>query len=189
MTLRVSGKNMSIGDALRAHVVQRLDQAAAKYFDGAVSGHVTITPEGSGYRADCNLHLSSGAELHADGRGHEPYATFDQAAERIAKRLRRYHSRLKSHHGHASDAAHEIAPSYVIEALDQEQDAPAQFSPAIIAESTTRLRRLSVADAVLDLDMTGAAFVVFRHAQSGRVNVVHRRADGNVGWIDPPVGE
>jgi ribosomal subunit interface protein len=179
---------MSIGEALRTHVTQRLEQASAKFFDGGVTGHVTIAPEGSGYRADCNLHLSSGVVLQADGRGQDPYATFDQAAERIEKRLRRYHGRLKSHHdGHSHE--HEIAPSYVIEAPDQEQDAPVEFSAPIIAESTTRLRRLSVSDAVLDLDMTGAPVVVFRHAQNGRVNIIYRRSDGNVGWIDPPTGE
>ena len=97
---------MSIGEALRTHVTQRLEQAAAKFFDGGVTGHVTIAPEGSGYRADCNLHLSSGVVLQADGRGHDPYVTFDQAAERIEKRLRRYHGRLKSHHdGHHRGAA------------------------------------------------------------------------------------
>jgi ribosomal subunit interface protein len=186
MTLRVSGKNMSIGDALRTHITQRLEQATAKYFDGGVSGHVTLTPEGSGYRADCSLHLTSGVVLQADGRAQEPYVTFDQAAERIEKRLRRYHSRLKNHHdGHA----HELAPSYVIEALDQDKDAPSEFSPAIIAESTTRLRRMAVSDAVLDLDLTGAPVVIFRHAQSGRVNIVYRRADDNIGWIDPPTAE
>lgn len=188
MTLRVSGKNMSIGEALRSHVTQRLEQASAKFFDGGVSGHVTIAPEGSGYRADCNLHLTSGVVLQADGRGHDPYVTFDQAAERIEKRLRRYHSRLKSHHDNHHHE-HEVAPSYVIEAPDQELEAPVEFSAPIIAESTTRLRRLSVSDAVLDLDMTGAPVVVFRHAQNGRVNIVYRRSDGNVGWVDPPVGD
>ena len=190
MSLRVSGKNMNIGEALRTHVTERLEQAAAKYFDGGISGHVTLTPEGSGYRADCSLHLTSGVVLQADARAQEPYATFDQAVDRIEKRLRRYKSRLKSHHdSHGHDAAHEIAPSYVIEAPDQESEAPKEFSPAVIAESTTRLRRLSVADAVVDLDLTGAPVVVFRHANTGRINVVYRRADDNIGWIDAPGGE
>lgn len=189
MSLRVSGKNINIGEALRAHITQRLEQAAAKYFDGGVSGHVTISPEGSGYRADCSLHLTSGIVLQADGRAQEPYATFDQAADRIEKRLRRYKSRLKSHHdSHGHDGA-EDAASYVIEAPDQESDAPTEFSAAVIAESTTKLRRLSVSSAVLELDLTGAPLVVFRHANSGRVNIVYRRSDDNIGWIDPPGGE
>jgi ribosomal subunit interface protein len=193
MSLRVSGKNISIGEALRVHVTQRLEMAAAKYFDGRVAGHVTISPEGSGYRADCSLRLASGTVLQADGRAQEPYASFDQAAERIEKRLRRYKSRLKSHHEHgpgAVDGAQaEVVAYHVIEAPDQENEAPAEFSPAIIAESTTKLRRLSVSAAVLDLDLTGAPVVVFRHANTGRVNVVYRRGDENIGWIDTPESE
>lgn len=201
MSLRVSGKNINIGEALRTHVTDRLKTATAKYFDGDVSGHVTITPEGSGYRSDCNLHLTSGIVLQADGRAQEPYASFDQAAERIEKRLRRYKSRLKSHHDHhaaqsaaKSDAANprtaksEIVSSYVIEAPDQEEEAPSEFTPAVIAETTTQLRRLSVSQAVLDIDLTGAPVVVFRHATTGRVNVVYRRGDENIGWIDAPRG-
>jgi ribosomal subunit interface protein len=188
MSLRVSGKNMSIGEALRLHVTQRLEQSTAKYFDGGVSGHVTIAPEGSGYRADCSLHLTSGIVLQTDGRGQEPYATFDQAADRLEKRLRRYKERLKSHHdGHGHEV--EEAPYQVLEAPDQESEAPAEFSPAVVAESTTKLRRLSVSAAVLDLDLSGAPVLVFRHANTGRVNIVYRRSDNNIGWIDAPAGE
>jgi ribosomal subunit interface protein len=190
MSLRVSGKNINIGEALRTHIVQRLELAASKYFDGGVSGHVTITPEGSGYRADCSLHLTSGIVLQADGRAQEPYATFDQAAERIEKRLRRYKERLKKHNdGHGHEPAPETVPYQVLEAPDQEIDAPVEFSPAVIAESTTKLRRLSVSAAVLDLDLSGAPVLIFRHANTGRVNIVYRRNDNNIGWIDTPGGE
>ncbi len=187
MSLRVSGKNISIGEALRIHVTDRVNAVTGKYFDGSVTGHVTITPDGTGYRADCNLHLASGIVLQADGRAQDPYGAFDQSAERIEKRLRRYKSRLKSHHDHDAAKAETVA-SYVLEAPDQEQEAPAEFSPAVIAESTTQLRRRSVSQAVLDLDLSGAPLVVFRHASTGRVNVVYRRSDQNVGWIDTPEG-
>jgi ribosomal subunit interface protein len=197
MSLRVSGKNINIGEALRTHVTDRLKTATAKYFDGGVGGHVTISPEGSGYRTDCSLHLTSGIVLQADGRAQEPYASFDQAADRIEKRLRRYKSRLKSHHDHqgAQEAANtdaaktEIVASYILEAPDQDEETPAEFKPAVIAETTTQLRRLSVSQAVLDIDLTGAPVVVFRHATTGRVNVVYRRGDDNLGWIDAPGGD
>jgi ribosomal subunit interface protein len=190
MPLRVSGKNINIGEALRTHIVQRLEGAASKYFDGGVSGHVTITPEGSGYRADCSLHLTSGIVLQADGRAQEPYATFDQAADRIEKRLRRYKERLKKHHdNHGHEGAAEEVSYQVLEAPDQETEAPAEFSPAVIAETTTRLRRLSVSAAVLDLDLSGGPVLAFRHVNTGRVNIVYRRSDGNIGWIDTPGGE
>lgn len=191
MSLRVSGKNINIGEALRLHVTERLEAATSKFFDGSVSGHVTIAPEGSGFRADCSLHLTSGIVLQADGRAQEPYACFDQAADRIEKRLRRYKSRLKSHHGDhvAAPDGDEMAASYVLEAPDQDLDAPKEFAPTIVAESTARLRRLSISAAVLDLDLTGAPVVVFRNADTGRLNVVYRRDDDHIGWIDAPGGE
>jgi ribosomal subunit interface protein len=189
MSLRVSGKNINIGEALRTHVSERLTAAAGKFFDGEISGHVTIAPEGSGFRADCNLHLSSGVDIQADGRAQEPYASFDQAADRLEKRLRRYKSRLKDHHPAPREGESETAQSYVLEAPDQEQDAPKEFAPTIVAETTSRLRRLSVSAAVLDLDLTGAPVVVFRNADTGRLNVVYRRNDDHIGWIDAPGGE
>ena len=186
MTLRVSGKNMNIGEALRQHVTDRLNAATTKYFDGAVSGHVTIAPEGSGFRSDCSLHLTSGIMLQADGRAQEPYASFDQAAERIEKRLRRYKGRLKSHHAHAASPSGEQVANYVLEALDENAEAPTadQYSPTVIAETTTHLARMTVSAAVIEFDLTGAAAFTFRHDVSGHVNVLYRRADGNIGWID-----
>jgi ribosomal subunit interface protein len=185
MSLRVSGKNMNVGEAFRTHVSDRLSVASGKFFDGGVTGHVTVTPEGSGFRTDVSLHLTSGIILQADGRAQEPYASFDQAAERIEKRLRRYKSRLKHHHAHEGGEK-EVAASYVLQAPDQEEEPSGEFNPLVIAESTTRLPRLSVSAAVLDLDMTGAPLVVFRHANTGRVNIVYRRTDDNIGWIDAP---
>ncbi|MEA2857276.1 MAG: hypothetical protein QOH98_1597 [Methylobacteriaceae bacterium] len=103
MPLRISGKNLDIGEALRQHITEKIEAAASKYFDGSINGHVVITPEGSGYYADCTLHLDSGVTLQAEGRAHDPYASFDQAAERIEKQLRRYKRRLKDHHPAGAD--------------------------------------------------------------------------------------
>lgn len=184
MTLRISGKNMDIGEAMRTHVRERIDAAVEKYFPGAVSGHVTIEPEGSGYRADCTLHLTSGVTLQADGKAQEPYVSFDQAALRIEKRLRRYKRRLKDHQAANDD---EMVAKYILEApVEVEDEAEGQdFSPAVISETVYRLKELAVASAVMELDITGAPVLVFRHAGNGRVNIVYRRSDGNIGWIDP----
>jgi ribosomal subunit interface protein len=187
MTLRVSGKNLDIGESLRTHVQQRIATMIAKYFDGQVTtGHVTLEPEGSGFHTECTLHLSSGMTLEAKGKAHEPYASFDQAAERIEKRLRRYKGRLKSHHPPGNGHIEQPMPDYVLASPDPEAETTDEFNPVIVAESTGRLRELSVSAAVMDLDLTGAAFIVFRHAGNGRVNIVYRRPDGHIGWIDPP---
>lgn len=193
MGLRVSGKNFNIGEAMRQHVHDRIAAAAGKYFDGSVAGHVIVEHEGSGYRADCTLHLTSGITLQVEGRAHDPYVSFDQAAERLEKRLRRYKRRLKDHHAGAKAETvaqiGEIVADYVIEAPDADASEDGEFSAVVIAEQSASLKSMAVAAAVLELDFTGAPVLVFRHASHGRVNVVYRRSDGNIGWIDPSAQE
>jgi ribosomal subunit interface protein len=187
MTLRISGKDFDIGEALRSSVQARIQAAMDKYFDGGFSGHVTFERDGSGYRVECALHLSSGITLQTEGKAHAVHVCFDQAADRLEKRLRRYKRRLKDHHPGietGESSAPSIAASYVIQAPDETTEDD-EFSPVTIAESTSRLRRMSVSAAILDLDLTGVPVVVFRHAGHGRINVVYRRSDGNIGWIDP----
>jgi ribosomal subunit interface protein len=191
MPFRVSGKNIDIGEALRARINQRVAEATAKYFDGGYSGHVTIGKEGFGFRTECAIHLDSGITLQAEALAADAYASADQAALRIEKRLRRYKRRLRDHQtrgdGQASDWSAVDAPSYVIAAPEHDTDEEVtEFNPVIIAETTTALKHLSVSDAVMELDLTGAPVVVFRHAGHGRVNLVYRRPDGHIGWIDPP---
>ncbi|MBK9080834.1 MAG: ribosome-associated translation inhibitor RaiA [Rhizobiales bacterium] len=189
MPLRVSGKNLDIGDSLRQHVVSRVNVAVGKYFDGGVTGHVTLGRDGSAYRSDCTLHLSSGITLQAEGKAHEPYASFEQAAERIEKRLRRYKRRLKERKAPGEPEPAGVMADYVIERPgSDEEEVGLDYSPLVIAESTARLDEKSVADAVADLDLSGAPVSVFRHAGNGRINVVYRRADGNIGWLDPGAG-
>jgi ribosomal subunit interface protein len=195
MSFRVSGKNMDVGEALRGRINQRVVDATAKYFDGGFSGHVTVGKEGFGFRTECVIHLDSGIVLEAEAIAADAYASADQAAVRIEKRLRRYKSRLKDHqaaraNGHVADHGAIDAPSYIIAAPEQDaEDEVTEFNPVIIAESTTALKRLSVSEAVMELDMTGVAVIVFRHAGHGRVNLVYRRPDGHIGWVDPPAIE
>jgi ribosomal subunit interface protein len=188
MPFRVSGKNLDIGEALRERVSARIVEALSKYFDGGYSGHVTVEKEGFGFRTECAIHLDSGMTLHTEANAADAYASADGAAQRIEKRLRRYKRRLKDHHAARSNGANGVeALSYVIEAPDREsEDEVSELNPVIIAESTTVLKQLSVSEAVMELDLTGAPVVVFRHASDGRVNLVYRRPDGNVGWVDPP---
>jgi putative sigma-54 modulation protein len=195
MSFRVSGKNIDVGEALRSRISDRIAEATAKYFDGGFSGHVTVGREGFGFRTECVIHLDSGIMLEAEAMAADAYASADQVAERIEKRLRRYKRRLKNHQAVALDGAVAepraiSASSYIIAAPAHDSDDEITgFDPVIIAETTTALKRLSVSDAVMELDLSGAAVVVFRHAGHGRVNLVYRRGDGHIGWIDPPTVE
>ncbi|HLJ01295.1 MAG TPA: ribosome-associated translation inhibitor RaiA [Bradyrhizobium sp.] len=196
MTLRISGKSINIGEALRARVSERTEEMLRKYFDGNYSGHITLGKDGSGFRTDCALHLDSGITLEADSSATDAYASADQALSMIEKRLRRYKSRLKDRSARKAHAASQAlagmetplldAPSYVIEAPAESDEEMIGYNPVIIAEATTSLKRLSVSEAVMELDLTGAACLVFQHGSSGRINVIYRRPDGHVGWIDPP---
>lgn len=183
MTLRVSGKNLDIGEALRGQVQGRIADAMAKYFGGGFSGHVTVAKDGSGFRTECSLHLDSGIVLQAAGNAGDAYASFDQAAIRIETRLKRYKTRLRDHH---ADPEGDPLSYAVIESPEDDVEEPEGWSPVIVAESTKPLRSMTVGFAVMELDMTGSPVVVFRNAGHGRMNIVYRRADGNVGWIDPP---
>jgi ribosomal subunit interface protein len=188
MGLRVSGKNLDVGEALRGQVEARVASALGKYFDGDYSGHVTVAKDGAGFRTECVLHLTSGITLEASGAAPDAYASFDQTAERIEKRLRRYKRRLKDRPAGSEkrpDGALDSAYSvFASPAEDLAEDG--EYHPVVIAETTRPIHRLSVSDAVLELDLTGAPVVVFLHASTGRVNVVYRRHDGAIGWIDPP---
>jgi len=186
MSFRISGKNIEVGEALRGRVEARVAEAMGKYFDGGYSGHATLQREGFGFRTECAIHLDSKITLHAEGMATDPYASADQAALRIEKRLRRYHQRLKDHRPERLDGGGAVdAPSYVIAAPEGEAEPPVGgTAPVIIAETTMALRKLSVSEAVMELDMTGAPVVVFRHAAHGGLNVVYRRPDGHFGWID-----
>jgi ribosomal subunit interface protein len=192
MALRISGKSISVGEALRGRVSERTDEVLRKYFDGNYSGHITLSKDGFGFRTDCALHLDSGITLEAESNAADAYASADQALVQIEKRLRRYKSRLKdrsARKAHAASAAmaEMDAPSYVIEAPASDGEDETAYNAVIIAEASTSLKRLSVSEAVMELDLSGSAVVVFLHGGSGRVNIIYRRADGNIGWVDPPV--
>ena len=186
MKIQISGKNVDVGDALRSQIETRLLDDVAKYFDGTVTGHVTVTKDGGSFRSDCTLHLSTGITLQSHARAEEAYACFDQAAERLEKRLRRYKRRLKDHHTRRAEPVLEFeASSYVIAAAEDGASEPHDPNPPIIAEDTAQIQELTVGEAVMKLDISDAAFLFFKNAGHGGLNLVYRREDGNIGWLDP----
>jgi len=186
MQVQVSGHQLDVGDALRSYVTEKLDAAVSKYFDRPGDAKITFSKEGTAYHVECAVHL--GALLHMNSRaeGHEIYACFDQAVARMEKQLRRYKRRLKGHsNGEArSGVPAETVPSFVIAATDEEEEVAADAQPVIIAEETTAIPSLSVGDAVMQMDFADVPFVVFRNGKSGGLNLVYRRKDGHIGWID-----
>ncbi len=184
MNLRVSGKQMEIGDSFRALIEGRVGDAVDKYFNGGFSGHVTVEKEGSRYSADCVVRLDTGITLQATGTGQRPEIAFDAAADRVEKRLRRYKRKLKSHNNERGPAV-DVAYTVMAAVDENDEEVPEDYAPAIVAESTMSLETMSVASAVVELDTKDAPVFVFRSAANGAVNVVYRRPDGNIGWIDP----
>ena len=188
MSLRISGKHMEMGDAFRSRIEGRIGEAIEKYFDGGFSGHVTVEKSGSRYSADCVIFLDSGMALQAAGQAYDPQAAFDAASERIEKRLRRYKRKLKSYDGGGQgsrDGNPDMAYRVMAAVADEDEEVAEDYAPAIVAESTLALKTMSVASAIVELDTKDSPVFVFRNAGNDQVNIVYRRADGNIGWIDP----
>jgi ribosomal subunit interface protein len=186
MQLSITGKQIDIGASLRTYVQQKVTTSVGKYFDRPVDGGVTFSRDGHEYRADCTVHLSSGLHLQAQGRSTDIYASFDSAIERMEKRLRRYKSRIRDHHN-GSKAGFSVSPAHervIARDTDETASEPETLNPVIVSESMTQLKTLTVGEAVMQLDLSDAPALVFRNSAHGEINVVYRRADGHVGWID-----
>lgn len=185
MTIRVSGKHMDIGDAFRTRIEDHVSDAVTKYFAGGYSSQVTVEKSGSRFTSDCKVHLDTGVVLQATGESQDPLQSFIAAAERIEKRLRRYKRKLKSHQINTNpDIFSEVAYSVMGTNDNIEEEVSEDYAPAIVAESTKQLNVMSVADAVMSLDLTDEPLLIFKNAGNDALNVVYRRNDGNVGWID-----
>jgi ribosomal subunit interface protein len=186
MQIKVTGKNLDVGSALREHVEDRLRQFQQRYFEGTVHAHVTVEKQRGGFHTDCAVHLATGLVLQAHGSAPEAHPSFDQAASHLEKQLRRYKNRLKDHHkSRREPVRHLEAASYVITPAPEEEDEAAGLNPVVVAEADARLPELSVGEAVMQLDISNVPFVLFRNGGHGRLNVVYRRKDGNIGWVDP----
>ncbi|MEQ8746617.1 ribosome-associated translation inhibitor RaiA [Pyruvatibacter sp.] len=196
MQVQVTGKHIDVGDALRTHVTDRLAAAAEKYLNRATDAHVVFSKEGHEYQADCTLRLGHGVVLQSKDRAGDIYASFDGAADKMEKRLRRHKRRLKDHHAEGRAAPDEFElPARVLagessdadidtEMSDDGSDGPADDQPVIIAETTTKLQRLSVGEAVMRLDLADKPFLLFKAGSDEVVSMVYRRDDGNIGWVE-----
>jgi ribosome hibernation promoting factor len=192
MQVQVSGKHVAVGEALRSRIADDVLASIGRYFERGGDADVVVARDGHGFRVDCTVTLASGQRLLSHGLGAEAPGAFAQALGKIETRIRRYKRRLKSHATAAGAKAAELAASYVLRAPDDEtvdewegESNGAPPAAMIIAESQAALPTMTVSMAVMDLDLTGEAAIVFRSAAHGGLSVVYRRPDGNVGWIDP----
>lgn len=183
MDITVKGKQMDVGEALRTHTQDTLSDAVTKYFDRALDANVMYSKVASGFHVDITVHASRGVIVHGQGEGAEAYPALDAAVARVAKQLRRYHRKLVNHHANAAEEIH--AGQYSILAVEPEEEVAVEAHPTIVAEMPHDITTMSVGDAVMRLDLGNLPVVMFKNGNHGGLNVVYRRADGNVGWIDP----
>ncbi len=185
MHIQVKGKQIDVGAALTEHVEAQLSAAVAKYFDRPVDATVTFSKERHAFRCDAHVHLATGLVAQSSSTAADVYAAFDQGADKIEKQIRRYKRRLKDHHKERAKPVDMLsAQSYVLQGGD-EADEPESLKPVIVAESTDAIPSISVGEAVMQMELAGHDFLLFRHDATGRVNLVFSREDGNVGWMDP----
>ncbi|WP_410218905.1 ribosome hibernation-promoting factor, HPF/YfiA family [Paracoccus sp. (in: a-proteobacteria)] len=187
MRYTISGKHIDVGDALSTHVKSELGETIEKYSQRPTDATVTFSKDGHQFLCDAVVHLSTGLNVQAGGSAADIYAAFEACRERMDKQLRRYKRRLKDHHnGNTGPVVFGEADSYVLAADEDEWESQdSGLQPIIIAEMESRVPTLSVGDAVMQMELSGTPLLVFRNEKHGGVNVVHRREDGNVGWIDP----
>lgn len=189
MRYQISGKQIDVGDALQTHVKGELEGTFGKYQQRPTDATVIFSRDAHNLACDAVVHLSTG--LNVQARAQDPdniYAAFEKCREKMDKQLRRYKRRLKDHHkDRTAPVEYAAAPSYVLAADEEEWEShdDAGLQPIIVAETELRVPTLSVGDAVMQMELAGAPMLVFRNEKHGGVNVVHRRDDGNVGWIDP----
>ncbi|GAC1343268.1 MAG: ribosome-associated translation inhibitor RaiA [Acetobacteraceae bacterium] len=196
MQITVSGKQVELSDALRIRVAEQLDLITGKYFDHAQEANVTFSRARSFFTCDINVHAGRGLTLRGEGEAGDAHSAFDDAAEHIAKRLRRYRRRVNEH---ARDLAHrarpEAARQYVLrheeETVAANGDARSE-TPAyatVIAESPAEINTLSVGEAVMRMDLADQQVLMFRNSATSELNMIYRRPDGNIGWIDPSISK
>jgi ribosomal subunit interface protein len=186
MDIRVSGHQMDTGEALQFHASERLTGIVDKYFGRALSSHVTFgkAPAGA-VSCDIITHVMQGLILKGAGSAHDAHAAFDQAAEKIDKQLRRYKRRLNDHHEQSTYVARQEEAAYTVFVEPEADDEVSSDAPLVIAETRVDVPEATVSDAVMMLDLRNTNALLFKNAGTGKHNMVYRRGDGSIGWVEP----
>ncbi len=186
MQLKINGKGCDIGQALQAHIEDKLPPAVQKYFEKVTDMNVVISKEKSFFHADINVHLWKGMVLQAHGESADVYAAFEEALEHISKRLRRNKRRLSNHHNKEETLPSMEASHYVIDREDPDAESENTIdAPMIVAEMQAEIETMSVSEAVMLMDLAGLNALMFKNSKNDKLNMVYARKDGHIGWIDP----
>ncbi len=189
MRYQISGKQIDIGEALQTHVRNELGSVVEKYAERPTDAQVIFSKNAHEFVCEATVHLSTGLTAQARASATEIYAAFDKCSEKMEKQLRRYKRRLKDHHRQRQQPVEAVgAASFILASQEATEEAePETLQPMIIAEMETTIPSLSVGEAVMQMELAGAPVLVFRKEGSDGINVVYRRDDGNIGWIDPSI--
>lgn len=185
MNIQIASKGIDVSPALQDRIKNRLEEMMDKYIHRDGDSQVAISREGTGFRTLCSVHLPSGATMEARGNAHDAYAATDEALEHMEKRLRRYSRRLKDHNAGAKKEAFSM---FILEnpvGDSEDDDVPQNDEPIVIAEQAGSLKTMTPGMAALELGLADTGVVIFKNAKHGQLNVVFKRTDGNIGWIDP----
>jgi len=187
MRYQISGKQIDIGEALQTYVKTEINGIVEKYSARPTDAMVIFSKSGTSYHCEATIHLSTGLTVQAKAQAFEIYASFDQCRDKMEKQLRRYKRRLKDHHRDRAQPVEAIGGAQYVIAAQREDDVPEPetLTPVIIAETETRIPSISVGEAVMQMELSEAPVLVFRNEGTDGVNVVYRRDDGNIGWIEP----
>lgn len=189
MQLSIQGKQLDVGDALRSHIEDRLERTLEKYFGDALEVKVTLMRDAHLYRSVIAAHIGRGIHMEAQGEANEPYPAFDLACDHLSKRLRRHKRRVRQHHKEILDLEALPAQQYILSGDTDDDGTEAETGqedqPVVVAEMATNILRLTVSGAVMHLDLTGLPALMFRNSAHGGLNMIYRRQDGNIGWVDP----
>jgi ribosomal subunit interface protein len=191
MTIQITGKNVEVGDAFKTYAADKIRSVLQKYLAREVDGHIRLEREREIFKTTCSVRLTNGLLLEAHGEGADAYASADASAHRLETRIRRYKGRIKNHSSATARRKVDIeARDYVVSLDDHDEPEQDDANPLIIAEGQRNISHMTVGEAVLQLDLSEASFMIFKNAAHGGLNVVYRRNDGHIGWIDAdlPIG-
>ncbi len=197
MQLSVKGQHVDVGDSLRTHVTEKLETVKHKFFNRVTDASVTFSRDGHHlFTAHTVFHVGHDVKVQATASNTDPYHAFDESAERVTKQLRKYKNRLRDHHERLDktpETSFTKARDYILntEGIDIEEDKEdtGHAEPIIVAETTTNIQAMSVSEAVMRMNLADQDYMLFKNAKTDTLNVVYRRKDGNIGWIDPSLAD